>query len=177
MNNKRRAQRHHHTTHHSIHYTQYLPLTSMAIAVLLRRGEGSVFTQYRNRTARATYYHIGSSFGIRPASRKLNNINLNSSPSKRSHMSPSPMHDPDVDASSSRRVPRSSRDPLRRWDLSIPIWRWLLTLREVSLMLCFDTPILHLHESPMPASVEVTSASRGANHSRDSDAARSNAAK
>jgi hypothetical protein len=52
-----------------------------------------------------TRYYIGSSFGIRPASRKLNNINLNSSPSKRSHRSPSPMHVLDVDASSSRRAP------------------------------------------------------------------------
>ena len=84
--------------HNSVHYTTFTPQTWPS-QFYCKDGEGSVFTQHRNRT---TNCHIGSSFGIRPASRKLNNINLNSSPSNRSCRSPSSMHDTDDDESSTR---------------------------------------------------------------------------
>jgi hypothetical protein len=63
--------------------------------------EGSIFAHCRQRTAMATHHYIGSSFEIRSASRKLKSINLNSSTSKRFRRSPSPIHDPDIDASKS----------------------------------------------------------------------------
>jgi hypothetical protein len=78
----------------------------------------------KERQCQHTFY-IGSYFGIRPASRKLNNISLNSSPSKRARRSPSSKHDPSVGASMIRRVPSSNCVPLQRRDLSIPIRRCL----------------------------------------------------
>jgi hypothetical protein len=74
-------------------------------------GEGSIFAHHRQSTVLATHHYIGSFFGIRPASRKLKSINLNSSPSKRFRRSPSPIHDPDIDASKSRWPPWSNCGP------------------------------------------------------------------
>jgi hypothetical protein len=73
------------------------------IAILWRRGRGQRFSLLSPKKGGGnTHWYIGSCFGIKPASRKLNNINLNSSPSKRSRRSPSLKHDPATGASKSR---------------------------------------------------------------------------
>jgi hypothetical protein len=162
----------------SIHYTQNIYHHKYDHHNSFAKGGGQRFCSSSPKNCDGnTHYYIGSSFRIRPTSRKLNNINLNSS-SKRSRRYPFLMHDPDVAASNLRRVPWSSRGPLRRRDLFMPIRQCLLTHRKDSLTLCFDTPIFFLLcDSPGLAPIEATSASRGVDHNRDSAAARSNAAK
>jgi hypothetical protein len=98
--------------------------------------------------------YIGSAFGIRPASRKLNNIILNSSPSNRLRRSPSPIHVPDDEDNKSSWPSRSSRRRVR----SIPIRRRLL-LHDVPPTLCFTTT-LRRRDSPVLASAGESNAPR-----------------
>jgi hypothetical protein len=65
--------------------------------------------------------YIGFVFGIRPASRKLNNISLSSSPSNRARKSPSSKRCPVVGARMIRRVPSFGRILSHGRGLTIPI--------------------------------------------------------
>jgi hypothetical protein len=148
----------HISTHHDIY-----PRSSIA-----KRGRAAFSLNITTEQRGQQKCHIGSSFGIRPASQNLNNIILNTSPSNRSRKSPSPMHVPDVDEISSRRAPRSNCRPPRR-----RVFSHFVTTHWCSVL----TPILCLHESSALASVEVASASRGTDHGGDSDATKCNAPK
>jgi hypothetical protein len=96
--------------------TNHILLPSLSIA---NRGRVAFSLTIATRERGQQTCYIDSAFGIRPTSRKLNNIIFNYSPSNRFRKSPSPIHAPDVEDSKSRWPPRSSR----RQDRSIPIRR------------------------------------------------------
>jgi hypothetical protein len=127
----------------------------------------STATQERGQYTR----YIGSAFGIRPTSQKLNNIIFNSSPSKRFRRSPSPIHVPDDEDNKSRWPPRSTRRRVR----SIPIRR-RLPLRDISPTLCFNTTLRRRHSSVL-APTGGLDAQRTSSRGTDSAAATSNATK
>jgi hypothetical protein len=145
---------------------------------LAKGGRGQHFRSSSSKNGDGnTHYYIGSSFRIRPAFQKLNSINLNSSPSKRSRRSPSPIHDPDVDASKSRWAPISSLGPIQRHDLSMPIRRCLLTPCEDSPTFCFDTPIFFAPRVTWECTDRSHRRFTGGDLNGDSTTAKSNAAK
>jgi hypothetical protein len=153
---------------HCTNNTNRILLPSLSIA---SRGRAAFLltTATRERVQQTCY--IGSVFGIRPASRKLNNIIFNSLPSKRFHRFPSPIEVLDVEDNKSRWPPRSSR----RRDHSIPIRR-RLPLHDISPTLCFDTTFRRRCSSAIaPARGADTSRTSGCG--KDFAAATSNAAK
>jgi hypothetical protein len=116
-----------------------------------------------------TIHYIGSTFRVIPISLYLNNIILNSSPSKKFRRSPSPILAP-VDEDNNSRLPIRST---RRRKCSIPIRR-RLPLRENSPTLCFDTTLRRLCSAlALGGSAASPTFARG----EDFAAATSNAAK
>jgi hypothetical protein len=148
--------------------THRILLPSLFIASR-ERAAFSLTTAIQERGKHRRY--IGSAFGIRPTSRKLNSINLNSSPSNRLRRSPSPMHVPVDEDNKSRWPSRSSRGRVR----SIPI-RQRLLLRDVPPKLCFTTTI-YRRDSLVLASVGDSDAPCASTRGTDSTEATSNAAK